>query len=187
MRSNTLRCNNVGLMKTFSVSNVGCLATGETCNILCVTLLIKPILSLEVTAVCRLHWSVCFSVCALRMRTSEFGETAAGGVSEPNARGALMRELTPPIETKFMRFVFLTTLIETWETRNITDKMFQVVFENWLWYGINVEREQILTFGIILIVVSFRFQRKTALLTTADEVIKVSINNSLLWLTSSVL
>ncbi len=64
---------------------------------------------------------------------------------------------------------FLTTLIETWETRNITDKMFQVVFENWLWYGINVEREQLLTFGIILIVVSFRFQRKTALLTTADK------------------
>lgn len=91
-------------------------------------MLLKPILSLEVTAVCRMHWPICFSVCALRMRASEFGETAAGGVSEANARGALMRELTPPIETKFMRFGFLTTLIETRETRNITEKMFQVVF-----------------------------------------------------------
>ncbi len=80
-----------------------------------------------------------------------------------------MRELKPPIETKFMRFVFLTTFIEAREKQNITGKMFEVVLENWLWYGINAERVYILTFGIILIVVFFRFQRKTALLTTADR------------------
>lgn len=55
-----------------------------------------------------------------RLCLHSFGGTAAGGVRELNARAALMRERKPTIETKFMRFVFLNTFIETRTQRNIT-------------------------------------------------------------------